>query len=217
MSKEKSGTQQVLDIVVASTKSTLDGLEDDFKRHITNHQTNEIAQEGLEMLRRLIDTPCFSSALGALNKDGYYETIDYGIAEPLHFLSFLSFFHGHEILDDGDPCIAWHVYPKRTEEAVDSYRPMKTVPKGTKGAEPFIARYREGHPGSEWVDCKRVVEVLDELEEKKRINRALYVKHFGERDSSKEDPKDVAGRAACHAFLDQVVEELSKELKQKEK
>lgn len=209
MPEGKNGVEQILDIEVESLRNRLATLEEDFARHITNYQSGVVKQREVEMLRKLFDTRCFCSVFGGLNKDGYQETASLRVTDPASFLEFLSYFHGHELLDDGDPGVAWQEYD---EDHNDSYAPFKTVKKGSPRAKRFLVRCKEMHPGTKLADVEDVIALIDEHEaaEVRRDKLMAESEVFSHRSTYTPSKRTIAGRAACHAFLDKIVADIEK-------
>ncbi|MDH5523113.1 MAG: hypothetical protein OEY01_03830 [Desulfobulbaceae bacterium] len=114
-------------------------------------------------------------ALGYSSRNDYCYFRMWGsdvVTKPVARMEFVRFFVSHEILDDGEPGVAYY-----TLRPKDPTRPLwegienpRSCGPEEPGATPYfhshIDTLREDFPEAKWLDSERALEVLDSLEEK---------------------------------------------------
>ena len=93
--------------------------------------------------------------------------------DPCALMEFISFFVGHEILDDGEPGVGYYRYAHLDEKA-ESHITFVRCGKDDDGAEPYFAGsidlLREDYPDAERLDVEGAIEIL-QFYEAKQVKR----------------------------------------------
>jgi len=125
--------------------------------------------------------------------------------DPCSLLEFLRFFIGHELLDDGEPGLAFH----KRSDSPDVFWGWEPCGPDDPDAEPWFHRsidhLREDYPDAQWLSVELALEVLNAADEKHRAFEERFNKLieknpgvFDHRDKREPSKRDLQLRDLAH-------------------